>query len=354
MQAAPSVDAPRNTKVYGSPPAVQPPRPDRDRTNRRRIEARFADAEARLGVKLEPPPDDKTGRKMKHKALAAWKRSPQARTVSAAARELVPELVDTAGWDHKRYGDGLMIAVTYKGQRALAKELGMSVSGIKARMRTLEKAGIIARKKGVPGRNSITVVELRTAPPPLKSQDLPRGTHPCPTVGHTPVPQRDTPLSESSSSVTSHSEKSPSGNCDSESSLSGVHDAAAGGKEGTTEAPATPPRQFNRRALREALMELGVNRQTLPTLEKKHPEEVLAAVVYAINGFKKARPNAKILKSERSTGAWIGSILLQDKPFAAYVRDELLTLDDPRGRIAWAVDVLEMCGMIADTEYADR
>lgn len=286
---------------------------------------------------------------MKHQALAAWRKSPQARTVSAAARELVEELVDRSGWDHKRYGPGLMIAVTYKGQRALAEELRMSVRGVQARMRTLEKAGIIVRYKGIPGRNSLTVLELLTAPPPLKTQDSPRGTYPCSTVAHTPVPQRDIPLSQSSSSVTTDAEKSPSGTCDSESSLSGDHDAAAGGKEGTTEAPAAPPQRFTRQGVREALMGLGVNPQTLLTMEKNHPGDVLAAVALVIKGFRIVRPNAKILKN---AGAWIGSVLLQGKPFDAYVRDELEKLEDRNGNIAWSIQVLDTYGLMADTEYA--
>ena len=288
---------------------------------------------------------------MKYRTVARWNRSHQARTVSAAARELVAKLLDTAGPLDHRYADGRMVAVLFKGQRALAEEMGMSVSGIKARMRTLEKAGIIARHRRTQGRNSITVVELLTAPQPLKSQDSPRRTHPCPTVGHTLVPPTDTPLSESSSSGASSSDKSASDTYDRESSLSGVRDAAAGGKEGTTKAPATPPQRFTRKGVRDTLMELGVNPQTLLTMEKNHPGDVLAAVALVVKGFGIVRPNAKILKN---AGAWIGSILLQGKPFDAYVRDVLEQLEDRNGNIAWSIEVLDTYGLMADTEYAVR
>ena len=355
MQDAPSVDAPLNTKVYSPPPAVQPPRPDGDRSRRKRIEARFVDAESRSGVKLTPPPDTKTGRKMKHRTVAAWKRGAQARTISAAGRELVEELIDTAGPLDHRYADGRVVAVLYVGQRTLADRMGLTVRGVQARMRALVEAGIIARERRAQGRNSFTVVELLTAPEPRKSQDLPRRTYPCATDAHTPVPPSHTPLCESSSSGSSSSDKIPlrRNDYDSESSLSGAHDAAAGGGEKANRTE-PPPQRYTASGVRPQLIALGVNPQTLLTMEANHPTDVLAAVVIMVLGMKLARPNAAMLKSEKSTGAWIGSILLKCNSIPAWVRDELEKLDDPKDRFEWALNVLDQWGMIAEREYADR
>ena len=99
---------------------------------------------------------------------------------------------------------------------------------------------------------------------------------------------------------------------------------------------------------------MGVNPQTLLTMEANHPTDVLAAVVIMVLGMKLARPNAAMLKSEKSTGAWIGSILLKCNSIPAWVRDELEKLDDPKDRFEWALNVLDQWGMIAEREYADR
>ena len=280
---------------------------------------------------------------MKYRTVARWNRSHQARTVSAAARELVAKLLDTAGPLDHRYADGRMVAVLYKGQRALAEEMRMSVSGIKARMRTLEKAGIIARHRRAQGRNSITVVELLTEPQPLKSQDLPRRTHPCPTVGHTLVPPTDTPLSESSSSESSLSERNPLSHDYDARVLSAVCDAAAG-----RTATAPPPPGINVQAVRRMLTTLGVNPQTLLTIEGNHKPETIAAVVQAVALVKRDRPKSKALNNQAATGAMIGGILLKGNQFPAWMREAIENANAPAEMINRTLDRLEAADLIAD------
>lgn len=323
--------------------AVQPPQPDRDRSTRKRIEARFADVESRLGVKLNPPPDPKTGRKMKHKALMTWRKGAQARTISAAGRELVEELIDTAGKLDHRYADGRMVAVLYVGQRTLAERMGLSVRGVQARMRALVDAGIIARQRRTQGRNSITVVELMTTLEPLKSQDLPRRTYPCATDAHTHVPQTHTPVCESSSSESSPSERNPLSHDYDARVLSAACDADAG-----ETATAPPPSPAGIVAVRRAMMVLGVNQQRFPTIEARHKPETIAGVVNAVQIAQKARPTSKSLRDPEYTGELIGGILQKGNQFPAWMREVIENANVKAETIERTLSRLEAAELIAD------
>ena len=147
---------------HSSPRAELPDDEPRLICPRSSIEREFDEWEGRNGSELIRNHDDQESGRVKSRFFGEWKRTDQAQSVSAPARELIGELLDIAGPGHHRYtADGRQcVAVIWAGQKHIAELLRLTVPGVRSRMRVAARAGLINRMKRPFGRSSLTVVEL--------------------------------------------------------------------------------------------------------------------------------------------------------------------------------------------------
>jgi len=94
--------------------------------------------------------------------VADWTQTQRGRKVSAATRELVWELsacaFDCGGT--VTLTKTRLVVVLNVGQRFLAERVGITAYGMKSRMRSAQKIGILARHRQPFGADSTTVLEL--------------------------------------------------------------------------------------------------------------------------------------------------------------------------------------------------
>jgi len=279
--------------------------------------------------------------RMKTRSLRALARRPewrefrdrQGRRLTTRDMAVLDAIVDCAApIDTRRYVDGRIVVAAYVGQRHLADTLGVSIGTVKRAMARLSEAGHLARTRTY-RLNSVSIVEF---PPPTS------GRTSAPSVGSKVRRQWAHKCADSSGTVTSPTEKSPSGNDYDARVLSAACDADAGNKA------ATPPAGINVQAVRRTLTELGVNPQTLPTIEARHKPETIAGVAQAVMLVKRERPNSKTLNDQAATGAMIGGMLLKGNQFPAWMREAIENANASVEIIERTLDRLEAADLIAE------
>lgn len=292
---------------------------------------------------------------MKSRFFHKWERTPEARAVSAATRELVRAILNIAGESHHRYttDERRCVAVVWAGQRKVADRLGLSVHGVKQRMRAATRAGLIARTRRAYGRSSLTVLELVLPEPTPESvpnagqsdcSGSRRETELCPTVGQSSVPESDRVQHDISDSAVVKSAAADSYHHHTDSSVAGL--SPSNGSNRTTTAT-NEPTLTQKSNVRNALIRLGVSANAAVMMQRDHDHRILAAIVVVMRAIKSQRPKSEQAKNPNAMGAWIGSIMFQGKPLDAWVRHDL----DGDDRLDKALEVLDGACMIAEQEY---
>ena len=295
---------------------------------------------------------------MKSRFFHKWERTPEARAVSAATRELVRAILNIAGESHHRYttDERRCVAVVWAGQRKVADRLGLSVHGVKQRMRAATRAGLIARTRRAYGRSSLTVLELVLPEPTPESvpnagqsdcSGSRRETELCPTVGQSSVPESDRVQHDISHSAVGESAAADSYDHHTDSSVKGL--SPSNGSNRTTTAT-NEPTLTQKGNVRNALIRLGVTPNAAVEWQRDTDHNILASIVVVAATIKKLRPKSAQAKDPKAMGAWIGSILFKGKKFDAWIRNEL---EGTSETVNTAIAYLDGAYMIAEEEYPD-
>lgn len=296
---------------------------------------------------------------MKTRFFHKWERTPEARAVSAATRELVRAILNIAGQAHHRYttDERRCVAVVWAGQRKVAERLGLSVHGVKQRMRVATRAGLIARTRRAYGRSSLTVLELVLPVPTPESvpnagqsdgTGFQRETESDPTVGQSSIPESDRVQRDISHAAVGKSAAADSYTYHTDESAKGL--SPSSGSKDTDTATTDEPTFAQKGKVRKALIQLGVTPNAAVKMQGSTDHRILAAIVTVAALLKEQRStSSEFFKSKQATGAWIGSLVFKGKPFGAWIRKELEGDD----RADKALDVLDDACMIAEQEYPD-
>lgn len=347
---------------HSSPRAVLPDDEPRLICPRSSIEREFDEWEGRNGSELMRNHDDQESGRVKSRFFGEWKRTDQAQSVSAPARELIGELLDIAGPGHHRYtADGRQcVAVIWAGQKHIAELLRLTVPGVRSRMRVAARAGLINRMKRPFGRSSLTVIELTlpsVAAAPI--EEAPNaGQSDCsgsrralkfhPSVRGSLNAQCVEVASHLSNAASNRSAETNQSHNHTDESAKGLS-PSSGSKDTDTNATNEPT--FNQKLqVRNALIDLGVTPTAAPKMQAMMDHRILAAIVTVVTLLKRQRAkSSEFFKSKAATGSWIGSIVFNGQQFGAWIRKDLE--GDARGEKA--MDYLDGACMIAEQEYPD-
>lgn len=298
---------------------------------------------------------------MKTRFVSEWLRTDQAKALSAPTRELIGELLDIAGPGHHRYttDERQCVAVIWAGQKHIADLLGLTVPGVRSRMRIAARAGLISRMKRPFGRSSLTVVELTlpgVAAAPI--EEAPNaGQSDCsgsrralkfqPSVRGSLNAQCVEVASHLSNAASNRSAETNQNNRYTDESAKGLS-PSSGSKDTDTDATDEPT--FEQKGkVRTALIKLGVSAKAAAKMQASTEHRTLVAIVTVVELVRRQRPTADFLKSPAARGAWIGSIVFKGKSFGAWIRNEL----EGNARAEAAMEVLDDAGMIDEQEYPD-
>lgn len=144
-----------------SPPRPVPPDDEPNLICSASVESLIKEMEVRKGVEFRRVHKQESGY-VKTGFVKEWLRTDQGKALPTSTRELISELLDIAGPECHRYTTDARhcVAVIWAGQKHIADALGLTVAGVRSRMRAAAKAGLINRTKRAYGRSSLTVVEL--------------------------------------------------------------------------------------------------------------------------------------------------------------------------------------------------
>jgi len=346
---------------HSSPRADLPDDEPRLICPRSSIESAFDEWEGRNGAELIRNHDDEESGRVKSRFFGEWKRTDQAQSVSAPARELIRELLDIAGPEHHRYtADGRQcVAVIWAGQKHIAELLRLTVPGVRSRMRVAARAGLISRMKRPFGRSSLTVVELTlpaVAAAPI--EEAPNtGQSDCsgsrralkfqPSVRGSLNAQCVEVASHLSNAASNRSAETNQSHHHTDESAKGLS-PSSGSKDTDTNATNEPT--FDQKSkVRTALIQLGVSPKAAAKMQASTEHRTLVAIVTVVEILRRQRPTADFLKNPGARGAWIGSIVFRGKSFGAWIRNEL----EGNARAEAAIEVLDDAGMIDEEEYPD-